>query len=96
MKTLPPIALALLLLAACEAPVERASFQEAFFAYRDTLAAYHGGDEGLSTALDDALRPLGWSYAELRETLERTRANDPEGYRALHNLYRARRGLPEE
>ncbi len=95
MKSLPLLVVPILL-AACEAPVERVGFQEAFFAYRDALAEYHGGDEGLSTVLDGALRPLGWSYTELRETLERTRANDPEGYRALHNLYRARRGLPEE
>jgi hypothetical protein len=95
MKSLP-LLIVPILLAGCEAPVERASFQEAFFAYRDALAEYHGDDDGLSTELDAVLTPLGWSYTELRETLEGIRNNDPEGYRSLHNLYRARRGLPEE
>jgi hypothetical protein len=89
-RLLPVLALLLSVLTGCD-DAGRASFEEAFFLYRDGLAA------GLERrAIAEQLAEAGWSETELDRSLERLRENDPEGYRALFDRYRAHRGLPRE
>lgn len=94
MSRLPVLALlplVLLTLSACEGRGERATFEEAFFLYRDCLSEGMPREE-----LEEELESVGWSHTEMTETLEWIRDNDPERYRALYDRYRAHRGLPRE
>lgn len=95
MRTLLLLTLLALLSGGCERPVERVELHEAFFAYSDARRAYTA-KTGLEEHLDEVLGELGWSYHELRSALEFKRDNDPEGYQALYDYYRARRGQPGE
>ncbi|OGD75458.1 MAG: hypothetical protein A2Y64_03810 [Candidatus Coatesbacteria bacterium RBG_13_66_14] len=83
-----PLAIALLTLlaAACDSD-HPASLREAYFAYLDARSA--GGDTGA------ALEGLGWTVGELESAVEHLRSEDPEGFRALMDAYRASRGLPK-
>jgi hypothetical protein len=81
------LALVTLLFAACDSD-HPASFREAYFAYLDARSA--GQDLG------PVLDVLGWSVEELESAEGRMRSEDPEGFRALIDAYRASRGLPKD
>ena len=81
------LALLALLFAACDSD-HPASFREAYFAYLDARSA--GQDLG------SALEGMGWTVEELESAVEHMRSEDPEGFRALIDAYRASRGLPKD
>jgi hypothetical protein len=81
------IALLPLLFAACDSE-HPASLREAYFVYLDARSA--GQD------LEPALEVLGWTVEELESAVEHMRSEDPEGFRALIDAYRASRGLPKD
>ncbi|HUT97921.1 MAG TPA: hypothetical protein VM054_02440 [bacterium] len=88
---MPRVSLVLVLLtllfAACDSD-HPASLREAYFAYLDARSA------GRDT--EPALEGLGWTIGELESAVEHLRSEDPEGFRALIDAYRASRGLPKD
>jgi hypothetical protein len=80
-------ALFVLLAAACDSD-HPAPFREAYFAYLDARSA------GRDT--EPVLEGLGWTVEELESAEEHMRSEDPEGFRALIDAYRASRGLPKD
>ena len=76
-----------LLAAACDEE-HPASLRDAYFAYLDARST--GGDT------QQALEGLGWTVDDLESAVDRLRSEDPEGFRALMDAYRASRGLPQD
>ncbi len=81
------LALLALLVAACDEE-HPASLRDAYFAYLDARSTR--GDTR------QALEGLGWTVDELESAVNRLRSEDPEGFRALMDAYRASRGLPKD
>ncbi|MCX7021882.1 MAG: hypothetical protein NTW26_06375 [bacterium] len=81
------LALLTLLFAACDEN-HPASLREAYFAYLDARSA--GRDS------EPTLEDLGWTVEELESAVGHLRSEDPEGFRALIDAYRASRGLPKD
>jgi hypothetical protein len=76
-----------LLAAACDEE-HPASLRDAYFAYLDARST--GGDT------EQALEGLGWTVEDLESAVNHLRSEDPEGFRALMDAYRASRGLPKD
>jgi hypothetical protein len=86
-RTLLVLVLLPFLFAACDEE-HPAPLREAYFAYLDARSA--GRDA------EPVLEGLGWTVEELESAVEHMRSEDPEGFRALIDAYRASRGLPKD